>query len=104
MIEQLAATFPCNPLDYARDSFDSEARRRSVEGILESYHSNYDVLAEGVQNAVDAVEDAHLEGLSAPYIIEVTVDLTANWIGILDTGVRYDKFSGRASLCADRLL
>jgi hypothetical protein len=66
---------------------DVEYRRRTVEGILESYHSNYDVLAEAVQNAVDAVEDAKLGELKPPYLIEVTVNLADNWIGVLDSGV-----------------
>lgn len=86
-MQTLEMTLPCNPLDYIKDAFDQEARRRSVEGILDSYHSNYDVLSEGVQNAVDAVEDASLEGLPAPYFIEVTISLAGNWISILDTGV-----------------
>jgi len=93
-------TLPCNPLDYVKEAFDQEARRRSVEGILESYHSNYDVLSEGVQNAVDAVEDAALEDAALkkredvalkkparPYRVDVTVSLEGNWISILDSGV-----------------
>lgn len=79
--------FPIDPLQHVSGSLDLEYRRRTVEGILESYHSNYDVLSEAVQNAVDAVEDAKLERLSAPYLIEITVNLAENWIGILDTGV-----------------
>jgi Histidine kinase-, DNA gyrase B-, and HSP90-like ATPase len=80
-------TWPVDPLDRVTGTSDTEFRRRTIEGVLQSYHSNYDVLAEGVQNAVDAVEDAKLGGLKGPYSIEVTVDLTNNWIGILDTGV-----------------
>jgi len=79
--------FPIDPLQIVSGGMDVEYRRRTVEGILESYHSNYDVLAEAVQNAVDAVEDAKLANLKAPYLIEVTVNLVDNWIGILDTGV-----------------
>jgi hypothetical protein len=79
--------FPLDPLEIVSGGMDVEYRRRTVEGILESYHSNYDVLAEAVQNAVDAVEDAKLAELKPPYLIEVTVNLIDNWIGILDTGV-----------------
>src|ERR1700684_3039908 len=61
--------WPVDPLDRVTGSSDAEFRRRTIEGILQSYHSNYDVLAEGVQNAVDAVEDAKLTGLKAPYSI-----------------------------------
>ena len=81
------AKFPVDPLVLVTEHVDAEYRRRVVEGILESYHSNYDVVSEAVQNAVDAVEDAKLTGLAEPYIIEVTVDLSQNRIGILDTGV-----------------
>lgn len=82
-----AIAFPVDPLVRVATTVDQEYRRRAVEGILESYHSNYDVLSEAVQNAVDAVEDAKLAGLSAPYLIEVTVNLSENWIAVLDTGV-----------------
>ena len=79
--------FPLDPLKSSPGGVDQEFRRRAVEGILESYHSNYDVASEAVQNAVDAVEDAKLTQLKAPYLIEVTVNLSENWIGILDTGL-----------------
>lgn len=82
-----AINFPVDPLQKAPSAADQEYRRRAVEGILESYHSNYDVLSEAVQNAVDAVEDAKLIGLAAPYLIEITVNLSENWIGVLDTGI-----------------
>jgi hypothetical protein len=81
------AKFPVDPLENVTRMVDLEYRRRTVEGILESYHSNYDVFSEAVQNAVDAVEDAKLSALAAPYVIAVTVNLAENWIGILDTGV-----------------
>ena len=79
--------FPVDPLQLVGGGADAEYRRRTVEGILESYHSNYDVLGEAIQNAVDAVEDAKLGDLKAPYLMEVTVNLDDNWIGILDTGI-----------------
>ena len=72
--------FPVDPLDWVGTTNEKEYRRRTVLGILESYHSNYDVFAEAVQNAVDAVEDAYLAGLPEPYLIEVTVNLTNNWV------------------------
>jgi hypothetical protein len=84
---QHPVAFPIDPLDQVTPGSDTEYRRRTVEGILESYHSSYDVLSEAVQNAVDAVEDAKLTGLKPPYLIEVTVNLAENWIGILDTGL-----------------
>ncbi|MCC6861722.1 MAG: ATP-binding protein [Bryobacterales bacterium] len=79
--------WPVDPLDRVTGTSDAEFRRRTIEGILQSYHSNYDVPAEALQNAVDAVEDAKLTGLPAPYSIEVTVNMTDNWLGVLDTGI-----------------
>jgi hypothetical protein len=77
--------FPADPL--ASLSPTQDYHRRVVTGILESYNSNYDVLAELVQNAVDAVEDAMLLGLDGPHFVEVHIDLQKNAIGVLDTGV-----------------
>jgi hypothetical protein len=79
--------WPVDPLERATGNADLEYRRRTIQGILESYHSSYDVLAEGIQNAVDAVEDAKLTGLPGPYSVQVTINLTQNWIGILDSGI-----------------
>jgi hypothetical protein len=79
--------FPTDPLDYLKEQFDLDARRLSVQGILESYHSNYDAISEALQNAVDSLEDAKLEGLTGPYQIEVTINLAANSFSVLDTGV-----------------
>lgn len=71
-------TFPINPLDKAINS--EEIQRRTVAGVLESYNSNYDVLAEMVQNSVDAIEDAFLSDLSSPYLIEIHINLQKNEI------------------------
>jgi len=78
-------TFPCDPLQQLMS--DAEFRRRTIEGILESYNSNYDMLGEAVQNAVDALEDAALLELSGPYVLHVTVDLSQNRLSVLDTGI-----------------
>ncbi|MFL6209422.1 MAG: ATP-binding protein [Pyrinomonadaceae bacterium] len=98
-------TFPVNPLDKA--ILNQEIQRRTVKGILESYNSNYDVLAELVQNSVDAIEDAYLCNLPEPYLIQVRVNLQDNWISILDTGVgmtsaqAVEAFAPSASFKAD---
>jgi hypothetical protein len=83
----LTVTFPLDPLSFIGNRDEMEYRRRTIRGILESYHGNYDVLAESMQNAVDAVEDAHLAGYGEPLLVEVTVNLTNNWISVLDTGI-----------------
>ena len=64
-----------------------EHARRTVQGILDSYNSPYDALAEAVQNSMDALEDAFFHDLPGPYSLEITIDLKANTMSILDTGV-----------------
>jgi hypothetical protein len=81
--------FPFDPLDQLARRVDY--RRRLISGILESYNSNYDALAEAVQNAIDALEDAKLSGLPSPFLIEVKINLKENWIGVLDTGIGMDR-------------
>ena len=62
--------FPVNPLSgVVAEEETEDYHRRIITGILESYNSNYDVLAETIQNAVDAVEDAHFLDLAAPFEI-----------------------------------
>lgn len=77
--------FPADPLEQVKS--EAAYKRRMVLGVLESYNSNYDVLAEMVQNAVDAVEDAILLALPRPYEIHVHVDMHANRLSVRDSGV-----------------
>jgi len=79
--------FPVNPLDKISQSSDDTLRRRIICGVLESYNGSYDTLSEGVQNAVDAIEDAKLNGAKGPFLLEVTLNLDENWLSIMDTGV-----------------
>ena len=78
-------TYPRDPL--ADVVQDTEYKRSLVSGVLESYNSNYDFLAEAVQNAVDAIEDAKLRRLNGPFRIAITINLKENHVSILDTGV-----------------
>ena len=78
-------TYPRDPLNIVVDG--NEYRRRLVSGVLESYNSNYDFLAEAVQNAVDAIEDAKLREYSRPFQLSVTINLQENYVSVLDTGV-----------------
>ncbi|MCY3918926.1 MAG: ATP-binding protein [Chloroflexi bacterium] len=88
MVSQESAagvTYPLDPLESVTAT--DEYRRSLVSGVLESYNSNYDFLAEAVQNAIDALEDAKLCGLSGPFRLAVTIDLEENHVSVLDTGV-----------------
>jgi hypothetical protein len=76
---------PYNPINSAMRT--PEHARRTIQGILESYNSNYDALAEAVQNSMDALEDASLRGLPGPFLLEITVDLGANAVSVFDTGI-----------------
>ena len=78
-------TYPHDPLATVIQTGDY--KRRLVSGVLESYNSNYDFLAESVQNAVDAIEDAKLRGYRGPFRLDVTVNLQENSVSVLDTGV-----------------
>ena len=76
------------PLDPLAEVVETDLYKRSlVSGVLESYNSNYDFLAEAVQNAVDAIEDAKLKQLDGPFHIAVTINLKDNYVSVLDTGV-----------------
>jgi hypothetical protein len=82
-------TLPYNPIQTVMRS--SEHARRTIRGILESYNSNYDALAEAVQNSMDALEDAVIRKLPGPYLIEITIDLKNNQIAVFDTENRDDS-------------
>jgi hypothetical protein len=81
----VSSGFPIDPLEQLASR--AEYRQNLISGILESYNSNYDVFAEVIQNAIDAIEDARLSNLGPPYVLEVTIHLGENWLGILDTGI-----------------
>ena len=78
-------TYPHDPL--ASVVQNDGYKRNLVAGVLESYNSNYDFLAEAVQNAVDAIEDAKLHGHRGPFRLDVTINLQENYVSVLDTGV-----------------
>lgn len=81
----LKRELPFNPINAAMNT--PEHARRTIVGVLESYNGNYDALAEAVQNAMDALEDAHLQGLPGQFSLEIRIDLNANAISVFDTGV-----------------
>jgi hypothetical protein len=88
-------TLPYNPIDSAMRT--PEHARRTIQGILESYNSNYDALAEAIQNSMDALEDAFLDGLSGPYLLHITVNLKDMRIpgqGERDSGLKVNAVPG----------
>ena len=78
-------TYPHDPL--ALIVRNDDYKRSLVSGVLESYNSNYDFLAEAVQNAVDAIEDAKLHRYRGPFRLDVTINLQENYVSVRDTGV-----------------
>lgn len=69
--------------------------RRAVEGILDSYNGNYDILAEALQNAVDAIEDQALRDRDGSPKVEVTIDLGENAMTVVDNGTGMDEICFR---------
>ena len=63
--------------------------RLTVRNILSSYHGNYDLYAEAVQNAVDAVHLRWIEGKTRGYNphVLIAVDLRDNTFTVIDNGV-----------------
>ena len=74
-------TYPHDPLVSVVQNDDY--KRKLVSGVFESYNSNYDFLAEAVQNAVDAIEDAKLHGRRGPFRLDVTINLQENSVSVL---------------------
>lgn len=86
-----------NPLLSAGPADDEilEVQRRSLQNVAESYHRTYDVFAELLQNAVDAVYQRYSEGDSSYNAkIWVDLDLARNEINVTDngTGIAEDQF------------
>ena len=79
-----------NPLLQAAQTADDALRieiaRRTLENIIESYHRNYDVFAELLQNAVDACQQRYVEeGGDYTPKIWVTLNLDRNEISGVTT-------------------
>lgn len=72
------------------------AVKRELRGILQSYHHYWDILAELLQNARDAIERRKLEQAAAglpvePGRIHVIVDATQRSVEVIDNGVGIDS-------------
>ena len=92
MIEKepkMEKTLPYDPIDAAMKTPDHA--RRTIQGILDSYNTNYDILAEAVQNSMDALEDAFIQKLPGPYRLDILVNLKDNNISVCDTGIGMTK-------------
>ena len=76
---------PFNPLDVP------EARtlggHLTVRNILRSYHSNYDLFAEAIQNALDAVHERWRDDNAYEPRLYVRIDLPRNTFTVIDNGV-----------------
>ena len=79
---------PFDPLTEQRQASDLEGLL-TVHNILQSYHGNYDLFAEAIQNAVDAVHQQWRQTLLGyePEIL-VEVNAQANTFTVIDNGVQ----------------
>ena len=84
------ALFDYEPHDPLQDREASAIEGRlTVHNIIASYHGNYDLFAESVQNAMDAIHERwRAEGDSgySPRILAI-VDLQENTFTVVDNGV-----------------
>lgn len=66
---------------------ETQRRLSEAENVLESYHHATDLLAEALQNAIDAI-DAHTERApTAPRCLRIDFDAAARRFSVGDTGV-----------------
>lgn len=69
--------------------------KAQINGILDSYHRDYDVLAELVQNSIDAIRDRlSCDILPATYVgkVKIYIDSEKKQIKITDNGSGMDKY------------
>ncbi|TAJ20470.1 MAG: ATP-binding protein, partial [Dehalococcoidia bacterium] len=76
---------PFDPLD-APDA-GKVGGQLTVRNILRSYHSNYDLFAEAVQNAVDAVHARWRDDVAYEPRLLIRIDLVKNSFTVIDNGV-----------------
>jgi len=93
---------PFDPLEEITGTIPTDIHKVIIRGILDSYHSNYDVLSEALQNAIDAIEEEYkirTEKKGKPdedYVptVWITIDLPSNRIQVCDNGpgIAWDYF------------
>ena len=73
-------------VDFLRQENEEEIRLEA-ENLLSSYSQFHDVLAESLQNAIDAVDDRyHQEPIAAVTKILIKFDIPNRIISVTDTG------------------
>ena len=86
---------PFSPFELIEDAQADLLRinKTNIRGILDSYHGEWDLLAEMLQNAVDALEDKldapNFSGNEKPRI-EVQINVQAGTIRVSDNGIGMD--------------
>jgi nitrogen fixation/metabolism regulation signal transduction histidine kinase len=72
--------------DFPKQS-EEETPRQGARNILSSYSQVYDVLAESLQNAVDAVDERHAQDpTTATARLSIEFDISQRSVTITDTG------------------
>lgn len=75
-----------------------DAIRRELNGIKDSYHHYWDILAELLQNARDSITRRRSSGYPGPFFVRITLSKEDNSIQVLDNG------TGLSSTLVERIL
>ncbi|HWR35221.1 MAG TPA: ATP-binding protein [Clostridia bacterium] len=103
MTPQQATAAPLLGWDPLKEATDEEfvlaAQKREIHNILKSYTGYYDLFAELIQNALDAVEKRAEEGdINYKPAIWITIDIPNETISVTDNGCAMTEAQFRAFL------
>lgn len=75
-----------DPLENITQDLLQSAVKQRIRNIIRSYHNATDVIAEPIQNAMDAIVQANLENLPGSGNVRIKINAMANEIEITDDG------------------
>jgi hypothetical protein len=85
---------PWDPLEVhgADQGLVLAAQRREITNILKSYTGYYDLFAEMIQNALDAVERRKAQNPGGPYLprVRINIDMKEPAVSVMDNGCGMD--------------
>ncbi len=85
--EQPKTTTDLDGFRFLSESLANETLRANAQNILDSYAHPWDILAEGLQNSVDAIEQRAEQDKHTKKTIEIVFNANERGIEIADTGI-----------------